>query len=210
MSRRYQLKFIYLQKCHFLQRPIYLAWECQAAVLSNVPTMSHVTSLKSSTSLWTSLLRSLRWRFSDSIWRSWVRNWESTFDTCWVLLDVNVDTDDVALIFWCVIATLLLIPPNPTWADQPRENDQTKKRKKKTPARMQAPVGGCCCENPTKFRDTGYYMSGGLYNQQSSLLAPVLGQTVVPIGKATLQTLQILLGNVNKKRFQNKFDATWT
>lgn len=75
---------------------------------------------------------------------------------------------------------------------------------------MQTPVGGCCCENPTKFRDTGYYMSGGLYNQQSSLLAPVLGQTVVPIGKATLQTLQILLGNVNKKRFQNKFDATWT
>ena len=67
MSRRYQLKFIYLQKCHFLQRPIYLAWECQAAVPSNVPTMSQITSLKSSTSLWTSLLRSLRWRFSDSI-----------------------------------------------------------------------------------------------------------------------------------------------
>ena len=170
--------------------------------------MSHVTSLKSSTSLWTSLLRSLRWRFSDSIWRSWVRNWESTFDTC-CMLDFNMDTADVALIFWCAIAAIAY-SSQPNLGRSTKGKRPNKKNEKKTPARMQTPVGGCCCENPTKFRDTGYYMSGGLYNQQSSLLAPVLGQTVVPIGKATLQTLQILLGNVNKKRFQNKFDATWT
>ena len=44
------------------------------------------------------------------------------------------------------------------------------KKRKKTPARMQTPVGGCCCENPTKFRDTHYYMSGGLTNSHHCLL----------------------------------------
>ena len=139
MSRRYQLKFIYLQKCHFLQRPIYLAWECQAAVLANVPTMSHVTSLKSSTSLWTSLLRSLRWRFSDSIWRSWVRNWDFTFDTCWVLLDFNMDTADVALIFWCAIAAIAYFLPTQLGPINQGKTTKQKKRKKKTTCKDAGP-----------------------------------------------------------------------